>query len=273
MQGLDFKHALRDELALLTEPPPMNETEMLDAAKKALRRRKAAWASAGSAVAVVVLAVGVAFTVSADDRAGPAVTTTPTASPTDGEQTETAGPLYDKGVKLLDELVFAVQAGLETPADLDYVGPPLQPGDPPRDHQVVTNWAFGTESRHYGATMAVGKDGQLATLHVEVITLGEEWIDGREGCALADAFWNPEGVVKSTCQNVPARGTTAYVATATSAHRSFDQWAAYRHADGVAVFVGQSRGFSGSDRPAMAQLPLTPHQLAELAVDPRFNLD
>ncbi|MET8349000.1 MULTISPECIES: hypothetical protein [unclassified Micromonospora] len=51
----------------------------------------------------------------------------------------------------------------------------------------------------------------------------------------------------------------------------FDQWAAYRHPDGVVVYVAQ-RAKLGDDPPALTTLPFSVPQLAALAVDERFHL-
>jgi hypothetical protein len=51
----------------------------------------------------------------------------------------------------------------------------------------------------------------------------------------------------------------------------FDQWAAYRHPDGVVVFVAQSAKF-GDDQPGLTELPFSVQQLAALACDERFHL-
>lgn len=261
MQGLDFRNALRDEMSLVAEPPPMSETAMLEAAKKSVRRRKAAWASVGSAAAVVVLAVGTAFTVSFDDRAGPAVT----PSPPYGEWTETAGPHYDNGVMLLDEVVDAVPSGLETPSDLVWAGHPGAPGEPLRNHEATINW---DGSRSYSATVPVARAGMLGTLTVLVVTPGYSLFDGRAGCRLTAAVSEFEGKGTFPCELVPVDGVTVPVTTEPD-----EQRAAYRHPDGGVVMVEQRPDFPGSGKPAMAEMPLTRQQLAELAVDSRLHLN
>jgi hypothetical protein len=54
-----------------------------------------------------------------------------------------------------------------------------------------------------------------------------------------------------------------------------DQWAAYRHSDGIVVYVAQSR-MATNGEPGLAELtelPLSVDGLADLAVDPRFHLE
>ena len=51
----------------------------------------------------------------------------------------------------------------------------------------------------------------------------------------------------------------------------FDQWAAYRHPDGVVVFVAQGASLD-DERPGLTTLPFSVRQLAALAVNERFHL-
>ena len=53
-----------------------------------------------------------------------------------------------------------------------------------------------------------------------------------------------------------------------------EQWAAYRHPDGIVVYVAQAReaqSESGTLKP-LKDLPLSAPELAALAVDDRFHL-
>ncbi|MEU9507096.1 hypothetical protein AB0D32_12535 [Micromonospora sp. NPDC048170] len=51
----------------------------------------------------------------------------------------------------------------------------------------------------------------------------------------------------------------------------FDQWAAYRHPDGVVVFVAQGANLD-DERPGLTTLPFSVQQLAALALNERFHL-
>ena len=89
-------------------------------------------------------------------------------------------------------------------------------------------------------------------------------------CALAQTFWGMRGhcIVD---QVGPAK---VGLVTAPVADDRIDQWAAYRHPDGTVVFVAQSRQAVNvpSSLPPLTTLPLTPHQLAIQAVNPKFHL-
>jgi hypothetical protein len=90
-----------------------------------------------------------------------------------------------------------------------------------------------------------------------------------EPCALAGQFWGMGG----TCEVVTV-GTAKVGVVKAGGDSRIDQWAAYRYADGVVVYVAQSRTASNGDQnPApLTDLPLTEQQLAALATDARFHL-
>ena len=54
-----------------------------------------------------------------------------------------------------------------------------------------------------------------------------------------------------------------------------DQWAAYRHPDGIVVFVAQSRAATNGEAALkpLKDLPLSESELAALATDDRFHLN
>jgi hypothetical protein len=274
----DFKRALRDSMAVVTAPPPMNEAVVLDAAKRAVRRRRAMWASGASAVAVVALAVGVAFAAPGTDRSAPKVgaevtsTTNPPPSSDDtkpnwpnGQTDATArsGPRYEQGVTLLNKVLEVVPPGFESPADLEGREGGLA-GVPLRYHQATWGYDEQVEWWTYDATIPVTKADKVGSLHVSVSTAGND-LPGAQSCELS----LPNGpVAGGSCQEVTVAGKTIVVVTAPAGVE-----ATYRHPDGTMVSVRQSAVFEGYGYPPLSEVPFTSAQLAELATDPRFHLD
>jgi hypothetical protein len=121
----------------------------------------------------------------------------------------------------------------------------------------------------YQAQAAVAKDGRAGHLLVEVHTTNNGL--SKEPCALARQFWGLEG----DCDVVKVGRSEVGVARTTDDTTAVEQWAAYRHPDGVVVYVAQSRQATNGDnvQPPLTNLPLTASQLATLATDDRFHLN
>lgn len=291
----DLKRALRDAMAASPTPPPMSETRVLDAARRARKQRRAAWSGGASAVAVAAVAVaavllsagtsgtGTAGVGGAPDGSAPIDSTTtidpPSTTTTEHEDTETtwpdgqtdrtasSGPHYEQGDSL-DELVEEiVPDGYETPTDLT-----APEGFPLRSHQAqfreyVNGDPDGDQVWEYYAGVPVTKDGGAGQVSVMVVTPGDSTLSG-EGCAFADVLWDEA----ADCEDVTVAGGTVGLATGAEGS-SFGQWAGYRHPDGTVVYVAQALVDDRSGLPPLTALPFTPEQLATLAVDPRFQLD
>lgn len=297
MNEHEFRQALHDTMTVAAPPEPMNEAPVLDLAKRAHRRTRATWASAGSAAAVMAVVAGaMVLAPSGDDRgaevgAGPtaANSTTPdnvtgSATPDSGSQssgstetpwpngqtdrTATAGAEFDQGATLLDELTAAAPSGFETPDDLVYADPDYQ-GAPLRSHQAqYADTIGGTEVWEYLAYVPVTANGGVGTLFAEVHTAAND-VAG-EGCELSKTLWS-QG--RGTCEEITVAGMTVGVVTDTSPESSFDQFAGFRHPDGTVVYVAQDNEFRASGQPPLDMVPFTAQQLAELATDARFHLD
>ncbi|MFI6262155.1 hypothetical protein [Micromonospora sp. NPDC051006] len=291
MNGEQLRDALRSEMAVTAAPPPLNTAATLAAARRVRMRRHTAWACAGSAV-VVLAVTGVAAigTPGAGGSgglspAGPGPQAIPSSKqalphpssqhtpgqpwPTgpDGrpqeDRTARAGSRYDQGVQLLHEIVSVVPAGYTAPEN-----PANLPADqmPLRDHQAQFNDKVnGVEVWSYMSFAALAEGERMGRLLVEVHTAGNQL--PAEPCALARQFWGMQG----DCQVVAVGATQVGVVVRPGSDDRFDQWAAYRHPDGVVVYVAQ-RAKHGDDRPGLTALPFSVPQLAALAVDARFHL-
>jgi hypothetical protein len=287
MNEQELRRAMRATMATATAPPAMNETPVLDAARRAERRRRARWAGVGSAAAAVAV-VGVAVVVVAatsgaggDQAAGPAGTTTTSTTKTgtttrgtepswpNGQTDRTApnGPEYDKGVALLTELGSVVPAGYELPDGLkgtgDLAGAPMQ------YHQAqYADTVDGSEVWEYLADVVVTKGSGYGRLLAEVHTPGNGMTG--EGCGLKPGLWGMRG----TCTEVVVDGKRVGVFTPDRGEADqFDQWAGYRYDDGTMVFIAQAHDRAYTNFPPLAGPPLSTKRLAELAADPRFRLD
>ena len=125
------------------------------------------------------------------------------------------------------------------------------------------NKVGGKDAWSYLASIQVGKDGGVGQLLVTVYEPGLIAASD-DMCKVAGAFWaNPAG-----CRLVTTTaGLTVGVATGPS--DSFDQWAAYRHADGTVVFLAQAKADErpGGGAKALSALPLPEDRLAALVTD------
>lgn len=286
MNENELRHALRTTMATATQPPPMSELSVLDAARLAERRRRARWAGVGSAaaaVAVVGLAVVVVAATSGAGETDPgALRTPPTSTTTTSEQptdTETSwpngqtdrtannGPEFDQGVALLEELDASVPAGYESPDDL--LGTGDLAGAPMKDHQAqYDDTVGGVEVWEYMADAIVTKGNGYGRLLAEVTTPGNEATG--EGCGLSPGLWGLEG----GCSEVAIDGKRVGVFYSQNPELDqFDQWAGYRHNDGTVVWIAQAGFRAFTDFKPLPGPPLSDHRLAELAADPRFHLD
>ncbi|SCL54813.1 hypothetical protein [Micromonospora peucetia] len=280
MNGEELREALRGEMSATTPPPPLSTTAMLGTARRARSRRRTVWACAGSAAAVLAV-VGVA-TVNPPGAggygpAGPAPQAVPhpsvkdTAQPwptgPDGrpqeDRTARAGSRYDQGIRLLDEVTSVVPAGYTAPEN-----PANLPADrmPFRTHQAqFEDKVNGVDVWSYMSSAALAQGKRMGRLLVEVHTAGNQL--PAEPCPLARQFWGMQG----ECQVVSAGAAQVGVVVRPARDDRFDQWAAYRHPDGVVVFVAQGASLD-DERQGLATLPFSVRQLAALAVNERFHL-
>ncbi|WP_328339813.1 hypothetical protein [Micromonospora sp. NBC_00421] len=280
MNGEELREALRTEMAGTTRPPSLSVDAALRAARRTRVRRRTAWAGVGLAVALLAVtgvgAIGApgsgGFTPAASDPGPvppPSVHDTKQAWPTgpDGrpqeDRTARAGTRYDQGVRLLDELVAVVPTRYTVPAD---------PANPPagqplvRDHQAQFDGELdGVEVWSYTSSVTVQQGQRMGRLLVEVHSAGNRLSTGP--CPLTRQFWGMAG----ECEVVTVGTTQVGVVVRPGGDDRFDQWAAYRHPDGVVVFVAQSARL-GDGQPELTALPFSPRQLATLAGDERFHL-
>lgn len=280
MNERELRDALRGAMITTSAPPPMNSTVVLDAARRAARRRRAGMAGAASAFAVVLIAVGaiILFGVprgggSIFAGSGPGVSLTtepPDTQPTwpDGQtdRTATSGPRFDKGVQLVDLLNASVPEAMRAPTDLAPAqGAQLYGGL--RNHQAqYEDTIGGKQVWEYQVSIPIGAEGKWGQLMVQVVTAGNQLPD--TGCGLTTQLWGLGG----ECSLVPVGGKELGVAIHPTGDTRFDQWAGYRHLDGTVVFIAQAKTYSRSGLPGLTNLPFTPQQLAELAMDPKFRL-
>ncbi|MET7822998.1 hypothetical protein [Micromonospora zamorensis] len=277
MNEEQLREGLRSEMAGITPPPPLSTGAALGAARRTQFRRRAVWASLGSA-AVVLAVAGFAAVSTPDGRlyqpAGNGPLASPDASgdtkqawPTgpDGrpqeDRTARAGSKYEQGIHLLREAVSIVPAGFTAPED-----PPGQSDPTLRTQQAqFENKVNGVDVWSYLTSVAVAQGKGTGRVIVEVHDAGNPL--PTEPCALAQKFWGMRG----ECQVETVGATRVGVVVRPSDDDRLDQWSAYRHPDGVVVFVAQSVRLDES-RPALTKLPFSVPQLAALAVDERFHL-
>ena len=283
MNENDLREAMRASMTL-TPPPPMESAAALAAGRRAVRRR-ATLAGGGAAavmVAVTALALSSGLHVSAgggtpwagQPSAGPISGTPSTdehtkpAWPLDGDgepqddATASSGRHYDQGKEVLQQVLAVVPAGWAKPTGT------VDGESPLRDHQAVADGDPPGSTWVYSAHVAVARDGRTGRLLADVHTKGNGL--PAEPCALARKFW----VTGGACTVVTVGRAKVGLVTLPAGRDRVDQWASYRHADGVVVFVGQSREAANteSNLKPLKSLPLTRQQLAALAVADRFHL-
>lgn len=279
MTGEELRDALRSEMAATTPPPPMSTAVALSTARRARLRRGMFWGCIGSAAAVLAVTGVAALSLPgagvldagglipqvmpwAEDTREP-MPTGPDGQPQE-DRTARAGARYEQGVRLLNQIVTVIPAGYTAPEN-----PTTATADeiPLRYHQAnFEERVDGVEIWGYMAYAAVAKGDQMGRVLVEVHTAGNR--QASDPCELAQQFWGAKG----TCQTVTVGAATVGVVVQPTDERRFDQWAAYRHPDGVVVFVAQGMSIFGSNRPALSELPFTVEGLAALAADERFHL-
>lgn len=284
MNENDLRAAMRASLTI-TPPPPMESAAAVTAGRRAVRRR-ATLAGAGAAavlVAATALAVnpGLRLVAGGGDApvAGPGAPSaypapsaagddTKPAWPTDGDgkpqedATARSGERYEQGRKLLDELLAVVPAGWSKPTGKTADDIPLQ------EHQATVEGDNTGSTWGYLASAAVAKDGRTGRMLAEVHTKNNGL--PTKPCELAEKFWGMGG----DCDVVAVGSAYVGVVTKPANPNGIDQWAAYRHPDGIVVYVAQSRTATNGERNAgpLKDLPLTLPQLAALAADARFHL-
>ncbi|MEU7755967.1 hypothetical protein [Micromonospora sp. NPDC049171] len=278
MNGQELRDALRTEMASTTPPPPLSTPAALGRARRARFRRRAVWASLGSA-AVVLAVTGFAAVVRPNDPvyqpagggfpAAGSSTDTKEPWPTgpDGQpqedRTARAGSQYDRGVRLLSEVVAVVPPGYTAPED---------PADQPAEQRMLRTQQAqfeekvnGVDRWSYLTTVAVAQGNGTGRVIVEVHDAGNQL--PTEPCALARTFWGMQG----ECQVETVGAAQVGVVVRPGSDDRLDQWSAYRHPDGVVVYVAQGAQLDET-RPSLQKLPFSVRQLAALAVDDRFHL-
>ena len=292
MNENDLRDAMRATMTI-TPPPPMESAAAVTAGRRAVRRR-ATLAAAGTTTAVLVVTAlvmnsGLHRSATGGDApwAGPAQPTavdgsvpapigTPSAAgddtkpswPLDGDgqpqqdATARSGERYQQGKKLLREVLAVVPDGWSTPAGKPDDEIPLQ------YHQAQVEGDQTGSTWGYLATATVARDGGSGQLLAEVHTTNNGL--PAEPCALARKFWELGG----SCAVRRVGGAKVGVAHATGGEQGIDQWAAYRHPDGIVVYVAQSRTAQNgaTTLKPLKDLPLSKPELAALAADDRFHL-
>jgi hypothetical protein len=288
MNEQDLREAMRSTILTATPPPPMDSATVLASARRSRIRGTLAWTGAGGTTLAALLAVTVYLGGSTNGLpnglpfAGPRQAPTPTvAAPSDTgtkpvwpngpdgspqqDRTARAGSRYDRGVQLLDALISAVPTGFVVPVDPSTTSDRM----PARSHQAqFEDRVNGAEVWSYLATAAITRDGRTGRLVAEVHTPGNTLPS--DPCALAVSFWGMGGECQIVTVNTPSGPAAVGVAGGGSDGR-FDQWAAYRHADGTVVFIGQAIRHD-ENSPALDAPPYQINDLAGLAADARFHL-
>ncbi|MFG1626731.1 hypothetical protein [Kribbella sp. NPDC049227] len=282
----DLNEALHDVIVRSSPPPSMDPARALDQARRARKRRRAAWAG----VAVVPLVVGVGAgpalvsSYTGNRSAGqmvaggtsttqplptpkPVSTMTPTTRKTgdpwpegQADRTATAGPRAARSVTLMHDLSSSVPPGFSTP-NLKYPD-----GRPMRSSQTQYASDDGEQDYwEYKADIPVQKDDRVGQLLVQSTTP-----DGKpatDPCKLARQFRSGTG----TCTIVDVGGKKVGVVT-TNGRGSYDQWAAYRHDDGSVVYFAQAKKSDDPGRSPLTQPVFTTRQLAELVTSAKFKI-
>jgi hypothetical protein len=272
----DLRQALVVTKAAVTPPPPMSSAAVLAGARRARLRRILGWTSAGSVLSLTVIAV-VATVLSGSllpggldvgsALFGPDPNDTKAVWPTgpDGQpqqdRTASAGARYDQGVRLLEAVIGALPAGLSAPSNDS-----TAQDQPNRYHQAQFEERNGAVEvwEYLASVAAVSAAGGVGQVTVTVHTSSNRLPSAP--CPLALTFWGMTG----TCQ-VLTVGTARVGVVTSNGDRGFDSWAAFRHADGVVVIVGQGRS-RGGGAPALAEAPFTLEKLAALATSTGLHL-
>lgn len=267
MNEHEFRNALHASMTAVAQPPPMADHALLDAVRRDHRRRRTMWAGTGSAVAAVVIAVGVMVVVPSDGSRGNQVVGS--APPTTLPTTPSAEPRTDKQ-KLVAALKSVVPAGYESPDDL--MGNGMMADAPLQNYQTIDtdsdHWAYRTHELHIPVT----KDDGVGRLFVQVTGSGDP---ARGEACVAAAFTN-WGVNSDTCTEVKVGDKRVGVVTDPDPGKRagmFVQSASYLHDDGVIVTIAQAPYYADTSFPPLKTSLFTTEQLAELATDPRFHLD
>lgn len=284
MDENDLREAMRTTMTLAAPPPPMASATALSAGRRAVRRRATLTGAGITAALVAVAAVAVQpdlRLLSGDDGgapwAGAAVPSAhpdPSASkpvwPADGngepqeDATARSGERYEQGRRLLDAVLAVVPDGWTVPTGEDPEGLPL------RYHQAQVEGDNTGSTWGYLAQAAIARDGRTGRLLAEVHTAGNGL--PREPCALAREFREPK--VQGHCEVVTVGRAKVGVVTPPDDEAGLDQWAAYRHSDGVVVYIAQGRKATAGQHtlPGLASRPLPARDLATLATAERFHL-
>jgi hypothetical protein len=293
MNEEDLNEALHDVIVRSTPPSSMDPAHALDQARRAAKRRRAAWAGA-AAVTLVVVGVGAGPVLVAnytgDRSAGQLVASGPSATPSalttqpvtttqphatvapttrktgdpwpEGQvdRTASAGPRAIRAVTLMTDLSSSVPPGFSTPA-LKYPD-----GRQMRWPQSQYASSDGEQDYwEYQAIIPVQKADRVGQLFVQSITPAGK--PAATPCKVAQKFWGGP----STCTVVDVGGKKVGVVTAKGSG-SYDQWAAYRHDDGTVVYLAQARKTDLPSRSPLTQPVFSSSQLAELATSAKFKI-
>ncbi|OLF07181.1 hypothetical protein BLA60_28645 [Actinophytocola xinjiangensis] len=269
MNEHEFRSALRTSMAVTTEPPPMGEAAMLDAAHVDRRRRRTTWAGLGSAAAVVAIAAAVVAFAPPGDGGGepglgvaaPGSTRTPLDTRTVTTETNVAWPNgqfdnldvsgeeYNRAGDLLDLLVAQVPDSVEVPDDLRGRG----------DLDGVTLKRFVAQNdgiwAYYGQAPLVRGEG-VGSLDIRVAP-HYPGLEDNAGCGDSP-----------NCTELRVGGKLVELRDYGTGGMSVDH-----HGEAAYVSLSQSTTFEFAGYPALDQLPFTVDELAALVTDPRFQLD
>jgi hypothetical protein len=292
MNEEDLNEALHDVIARSSPPPSMDPAHALEQARRARKRRRAAWAGVAVGALVVGAVAGPALVTNfTGDRsvgqmvaggpgtpsAWPSESTQPisTVAPTTApktrktgdpwpegqvDRTATTGPRADRAVTLMHDLTSALPPGFTSP-DLKYPGG----GSMRRPQSQYASNEGEPDYWEYMASIPVQKADRVGQLLVQSTT--PDGKSATDPCTLAKQFWGGTG----TCSIVDVGGKKVGVLT-TNGGGSYDQWATYRYADGTVVHVAQAKECDQSDRSPLTRPIFTARQLAELAISAKFKI-
>jgi hypothetical protein len=289
MKEEDLSEALHDVMVRSNPPPSMDPASALDQARRARKRRTVTLTGAAVVTLVVGIGAGPALVANytSSRSAGqmvaggtgttqpvstpqPVSTVTPSAPTTrksgdpwpEGQvdRTATTGPRADRAVTLMHELSSAVPPGFSTP-NLKYPD-----GRPMRWPQAQYASSEGEQDYwDYQAIIPVQKDGRVGQLLALSTTPNGK--PAKAPCKLAQEFWGGTG----TCTVMDVGGKKVGVVTANGRGR-YDQWAAYRHADGTVVYLAQAKKTDDEGRSPLTQPVFTTRQLAELVTSTKLKI-